>query len=114
MKINNYKKIILFIIKMNENIYIINASNNIEDFYDEIENKLCQNKSGFGRNLDALVDILRCGFGNLYLHYKNKDKIKIYINKYKLLSNKLKKIIIEVIDENKTNDIHNYLEINLK
>ncbi len=33
------------------------------DFYDEIQKLFCPNFKAFGRNMDALVDVLRGGFG---------------------------------------------------
>lgn len=35
----------------------------LEAFYDEAQEVLCGGWKGFGRNLDALVDVLRGGFG---------------------------------------------------
>ena len=56
-------------------IFEIEVKDNLTEFYDEIELILCEEKSGFGRNLDALNDLLTGGFGKLY-HNKQK-KLKL-------------------------------------
>ena len=45
--------------------FIIDGStfSNLEEFYIEVQKVLTDNFSGFGRNLDALNDVLRGGFG---------------------------------------------------
>ena len=35
---------------------------NMNEFYDEVQRKLCPNFKGFGRNLHAFNDVLRGGF----------------------------------------------------
>ncbi len=35
----------------------------VDEFWDEVQRVLCPDFKHFGRNLDALVDILRGGFG---------------------------------------------------
>jgi len=42
-----------------------NSFGNMDTFYDEVERKLCPGFEGFGRNLSALNDVLRGGFGPL-------------------------------------------------
>lgn len=78
--------------------FIIECRNifNINDFYDEIEKKLCPNFQGFGRNMDAFNDVLRGGFGS----YEWKEPIKIIFNDFKHLEGKRDKgkgIRIDVI-----------------
>ncbi|HMI09668.1 MAG TPA: barstar family protein [Candidatus Saccharimonadales bacterium] len=59
-----------------------NSFQDINGFYDEIHKKLCPDLEGFGRNLDALNDVLRGGFGvheygkPLELIWKNSQKSK--------------------------------------
>jgi RNAse (barnase) inhibitor barstar len=45
--------------------FTINSSNfsDLSGFFDEVENVLTDKTSGFGRNFDALNDVLRGGFG---------------------------------------------------
>jgi RNAse (barnase) inhibitor barstar len=63
-------------------------------FYDEIEKVLCGGlKSGFGRNLDALNDVFRGGFGILFTHQINKQITHVHIKKSKLLNSKVKTIL---------------------
>ena len=76
-------------------IYNIKAKENLTEFYDEIELILCENNSGFGRNLDALRDLLNGGFGKLYNNKKDKIKTEIVVLKSKLLAPKIIKIFEE-------------------
>ena len=76
-------------------IYNIKAKENLTEFYDEIESKLCENNSGFGRNLDALRDLLIGGFGKLYNSKQEKIKTELLVQKSKLLTPKIRKIFEE-------------------
>lgn len=62
-------------------------------YYNEIEKifygKL---KSGFGRNLDALNDLINNGCGKLFIHYKNNEKVILYLINSKKLNQKIKNI----------------------
>ncbi len=43
-------------------VFKIVAKENLTELYNEIEKVLCEGKSGFGRNLNALSDLLTGGF----------------------------------------------------
>jgi len=74
---------------------------NLYDFYNEVEIKLCGGlNSGFGRNLDALIDVMTGGFGELQFITSN-EVVNIYIKKSKLLDNKLINILIDTNEKNK-------------
>ncbi|HSX05369.1 MAG TPA: barstar family protein [Candidatus Saccharimonadales bacterium] len=40
-----------------------NSFDNLDTFYDEVQQQLCPDFKSFGRNLDAFNDVLRGGFG---------------------------------------------------
>ena len=72
--------------------YVINAKDNLNNFYDEIEKKLCNENSKFGRNLDALHDLLTGDFGKLLYNKQNKIKTELLVYNSNLLTTKIKKI----------------------
>ena len=73
-------------------LYVINAKDNLNKFYDEIETKLCDEKLAFGRNLDALHDLLTGDFGKLLYNKQNKIKTELLVYNSNLLSSKIKKM----------------------
>ena len=88
------------------------ATENLTDFYDNIELNLCDNNSGFGRNLDALRDLLIGNFGKLYNNKQEKIKTELIVQKSKLLTSKIRKIFEEANIESEIyynqNDIYSY------
>ena len=60
---------------------------NIEEFYDEVQRKLCPGFKGFGRNLDAFNDVLRGGFlifeygEDIFLQVKFRNYITCHMGK---------------------------------
>ena len=76
-------------------VFEIVAKENLTEFYDEIEFVLCEKKLGFGRNLDALNDLLTGGFGKLYHNKQKKIKTELIVKKSKLLTPKIRKIFEE-------------------
>lgn len=68
----------------------------LDSFYDEAQEVLCGGWKGFGRNLDALNDILRGGFGAFDC---NEEIVVIWKNFHLSSSFKDKKKIIEVFQE---------------
>ena len=84
-------------------------SNVFPRFYDEVEKTFCgELKSGFGRNLDALNDMFTSGYGKVYKHLQNKEKIFINFNNSKILPCRVKNTLENIIrknEENKTNDL---------
>lgn len=96
-------------------VYKILGKEDSDEFYDQIEIMLCGKlHSGFGRNLDALVDVLTGGFGKLNSHLQHRDKVVIQIIKSKILPNKIKNIIINIIQKNLEDGTGRYLEIILQ
>jgi len=96
-----YKKIFpQKIIPIQKQIYNITAYEDISKFYDEVQHILCNDWKYFGRNLDALYDIVTNG----YIDYKIDTEINI-INS-KLLAPKVKKVFIDAMENN------NLLQIN--
>jgi RNAse (barnase) inhibitor barstar len=90
--------------------YIINGDNfsNLDGFYDEVQKVLTDNFTGFGRNFDAFVDILRGGFGRfdygepIELIWMNFDKSKKDLAAAKKQSGPtFYEIIIDIIQNNK-------------
>ena len=83
--------------------FIIDGNNfsDLDGFYDEIRRVLTDNFEGFGRNLDALDDVLEGGFGkfdeyeNIILIWKNFDKSK------KELKPEILKKLVEILKYHK-------------
>lgn len=79
----------------NKKHFIIDGKNinNLDAFYDAIQQVLCPEFAGFGRNLDAFNDILRGGFGAfddfepIILEFKNRSQIinAIGLEKFKMV-----------------------------
>jgi RNAse (barnase) inhibitor barstar len=65
-------------------------------------------KSGFGRNLDALYDVLTGGFG-LISNKSNQTIYNINVSKSKLLTPKVYKLFEEANEFNKENNSINIL-----
>lgn len=69
---------------MNKKIFIIDGNNFkiLDGFYDEVQKEVTANFKEIGRNLDALNDILRGGFGKfeygepIKILWKNSEKSK--------------------------------------
>lgn len=95
--------------KNDKKIYIIDGNNftNINEFYDEIENKLIGHKIYWGRNLDAFNDILRGCFGNIL------DDNFIILWKNSNISKQKFEYFYEIIDiiTNKNNSGHENVEL---
>jgi RNAse (barnase) inhibitor barstar len=70
------------------------------EFYNEIHRVLCPKFAGFGKNLDAFVDILRGGFGN----FSYGEPIIIEFKNYNIANRKLGDVffskIISILKEN--------------
>lgn len=82
----------------------LTATDDLTQLYDQVEIVLCAElNSGFGRNLDALYDVLTGGFGLIYNSNTNTDDIIYNINVYnsKLLSPKILKIFKAAGEYNK-------------
>ena len=73
---------------------------NMEEFYDEIQQKLCPGFKGFGRNLHAFNDVLRGGF----LVYEYEEDI--------ILQVKFRNYIIRHMGEGFINKIERIVEKN--
>jgi RNAse (barnase) inhibitor barstar len=84
---------------MEKKIIIIEGHNisHIEEFFDEIQRVLCPNFTHFGRNWNALNDVLRGGFGvydlgeNIFLQVRFKNYIKKHLGENFL--NKFERIV---------------------
>jgi RNAse (barnase) inhibitor barstar len=72
-------------------IYTITAYEDISKFYDEVQHVLCNpyGRKHFGRNLDALYDIVKNG----YITYTTDTEINILNSK--ILTPKVKKVFME-------------------
>ena len=80
--------------------FIIEADYDYDKFYNTIELVLCGGlKSGFGRNLDALNDVLRGDFGILQKNKINKIPTIIKITKSKKNLRPVLKNVIETAIE---------------
>ena len=82
-------------------VFRIVAKENLTEFFDEIESVLYEKKkkgTGFGRNLDALSDLLTGGHGKLYHNKQNKIKTEIIVQNSKLLTPKIRKIFESKVD----------------
>lgn len=80
-------------------VYTIVAKADLSELYDEIGINLCGGKSGFGRNKDALFDVLTGGFGKLYYDKQNKTTTKLIVKQSNLLTPEIRKIFEEAIIE---------------
>ncbi|NWF95738.1 MAG: barstar family protein [Candidatus Thorarchaeota archaeon] len=81
--------------------FVLDGSNmvSVDGFYDEVQRVLCPDFSGFGRNLDALNDILRGGFGTF--EYGDQIRIRI-VNVHKMRMNleaSFFRHVMEVLEE---------------
>lgn len=70
---------------------------NIELFYNEVEINLCV---GFGRNLDALIDLFHGNCGILQ-DATTTNRFHIHIKKSKLLDESIKQLLEQCNQENK-------------
>jgi hypothetical protein len=74
------------------------AKENLADFYDEIEDKLCGGKnSGFGRNLDAMWDVLTGDFGKLRGNKREKRMTTLVVQNSNLLTPKIHQMFKDAI-----------------
>ena len=89
------------------------GTDNLTELFDQVEIILCGKlKSGFGRNLDALYDVLTGGFGLIYntnLNQSNQLIYNINVSKSKLLTPKVYKLFEEANEYNKENNTINIL-----
>lgn len=87
--------------KVKEIVIDGNIFNDMESFYDEVERKICPEFDGFGRNPDALNDVLYGGFITfepeepITLVWRNFNKSKREFIKKEL------DLILEIIQANK-------------
>lgn len=87
--------------KVKEIVIDGNNFDDMESFYDEVERKICPEFDGFGRNLDALNDVLYGGFitfeleEQVVLIWRNFNKSKREFNKKEF------DLILEIIQANK-------------
>ena len=82
-------------------VYTIVAKENLTELYDEIELHLCDTNSGFGRNLDALNDVLTGGFGKLYKNKTEKIKTLLIVKNSSTLPQNVRKIFEQAISASK-------------
>lgn len=80
-------------------VYNIVANESLSIFYDEIEEHFCDKNSEFGRNMDALNDLLTGGFGFLYDDKQNKVDTTIIVHKSHLLSPKMRLLFARAMEE---------------
>ena len=89
------------------------GTDNLIELYNQVEIVLCEKlNSGFGRNLDALYDVLTGGFGIIYYTNLNKTNdiiFNINVSKSKLLTPKMYKLFEEANEYNKENNTINIL-----
>jgi RNAse (barnase) inhibitor barstar len=78
----------------NKTIYNINCYEDISNFYDEVQHILCDDWKYFGRNLDALYDIVVNG----YTGYTGETEINLINSKY--LTPKIKKVFTDAVENN--------------
>jgi len=82
-----------------------------ESFYDEINRVFCPDFKGMGHNLDALVDVLRGGFGT----FEYDEKIIVEFNDYKNAQKNLGEAyfskIIEVFHEEEDLELRPKIEV---
>jgi RNAse (barnase) inhibitor barstar len=87
--------------KLNKNkkkMFVLNGEKikSLDSFYDEVQEVLFGGGKGFGRNLDALVDLLRGGFGV----FDYNERIVIIWKNYHLSSRfEKKKEVIEIFEK---------------